>query len=74
MNMYYFSYMTRIGEGRELVSVEIEFDRDEDSTFDRSVLSIKLNGTEISGCFTEAVLDELAKGGADMYMEGLQNV
>lgn len=78
MSMYRYNYMTRIGEGRELVYVETEFDRDEDSTFDRSVVSIKLGETEIVGCFTEAFLDELAKKGADAYMEevaeGFHNV
>lgn len=67
--MYHYNYMTRIGEGRELVYVEVEFDRDEDSTFDRSIVSIKLGDTEIGGCFTEAFLDELAKAGADLYMD-----
>lgn len=66
--MYNYTYYTTIGEGLEPVSVEIEFDRDEDSTFDRSIVSIKLGQTEISGCFTAEILDELAKNGADLYM------
>ena len=68
MKMYNYTYYTTIGEGLEPVYVEIEFDRDEDSTFDRSVVSIKLGQTEISGCFKAEILDELAKKGADLYM------
>lgn len=68
MKMYNYTYYTTIGEGLEPVYVEIEFDRDEDSTFDRSIVSIKLGQTEISGCFTAEILDELAKNGADLYM------
>lgn len=66
--MYNYTYYTTIGEGLEPVYVSIEFDRDEDSTFDRSIVSIKLGQTEISGCFTAEVLDDLAKKGADLYM------
>ena len=66
--MYNYTYYTTIGEGLEPVYVEIEFDRDEDSTFDRSIVSIKLGQTEISGCFTAEILDELAKNGANLYM------
>ncbi len=76
--MYNYTYYTTIGEGLEPVYIEIEFDRDEDSTFDRSIVSIKLGQTEISGCFTAEVLDDLAKQGADLYMaeisSGEQNV
>lgn len=68
MIMYNYTYYTTIGEGLEPVYVAIEFDRDEDSTFDRSIVSIKLGQTEISGCFTAEVLDDLAKKGADLYM------
>lgn len=66
--MYNYTYYTTIGEGLEPVYVAIEFDRDEDSTFDRSIVSIKLGQKEISGCFTAEVLDDLAKKGADLYM------
>lgn len=64
----YFNFDTRIGEGLENVSVEIRFSIDEDGTYDREVISIEKDDTEISGCFTEAVLDEIAKEGADLYM------
>jgi hypothetical protein len=67
--MYNYTYYTTIGEGLEPVYVEVEFDRDDDSTFDRSIVSIKLGQTEISGCFKTEILDELAKKGADLYME-----
>jgi hypothetical protein len=66
--MYYFEFETRIGAGLEDVSIEIRFDRDEDTTFDREVLSIEKDGLEISGCFSTEFLDELAKKGADLYM------
>jgi hypothetical protein len=68
MIMYSYTYYTTIGEGLEPVYIEIEFDRDEDLTFDRSIVAIKLGQTEISGCFTAEVLDDLAKKGADLYM------
>jgi hypothetical protein len=68
-----WEFDTTIGQGSEIVKVVYEYEKDEDGTYNESIIEVWFEGRDVVGLFSDEQMKELEIEAAMRFQEHKQN-
>ena len=68
-----WEFDTSIGQGSEIVKVVYEYEKDEDGTYNESIIEVWFEGRDVVGLFSDEQMKELEIEAAMRFQEHKQN-